>query len=189
MGTFGYGRVSTTDQTTENQRLEITQAGYMIEFWFSDVVSGSAHAAQRPQFKDMLGKLRKGDALVVTKLDRLGRDAPDVLATIKRLTEMRVEVVVLVLGKLDLGSAPGKLMLSMLAAIAELERDLLIERTAAGLARAKSQGKTLGRPPKTTAAQRKSMRDEHVRGDTISALSRRYNVSRATVLATVRLAA
>jgi putative DNA-invertase from lambdoid prophage Rac len=103
MASFGYGRVSTNDQTTENQRLEITQAGYVIEFWFRDVVSGSAHAAQRPQFKDMLGKLRKGDALVVTKLDRLGRDAPDVLATIKRLTEIKVEVVVLALGRLDLG--------------------------------------------------------------------------------------
>jgi len=188
MAAFGYGRVSTTDQTAENQRLEITQAGYVIEFWFSDVVSGSVHATQRPQFKDMLAKLRKGDALVVTKLDRLGRDAPDVLATIKRLTEMRVEVVVLALGKLDLGSAPGKLMLAMLAAVAELERDLLIERTQAGLARARSQGRALGRPAKTTATQRKAIVGEHARGDSVSALARRYAVSRATISAIVRSA-
>ncbi|MFD2270879.1 recombinase family protein [Undibacterium arcticum] len=141
MAIFGYGRVSTSLQMVENQRLEIERAGYAVEYWFADTVSGSAHAAQRPQFKELFDKIRRNDTLVVAKLDRLGRDAPDVLATIKRLAERKVEVIVLQLGKLDLGSPAGKLMLAMLAAVAEMERDLLVERTQAGLARAKAEGK------------------------------------------------
>lgn len=116
--------------------------------------SGSAHAAQRPQCKQLLAKIRSGATLVVAKLDRLGRNAPDVLATIKRLAELKVKVIVIQLGKLDLGSPAGKLML---AADAEMEHDLLVERTQAGLARAKAEGKTLGRPPKTNQKQRTAM--------------------------------
>lgn len=154
----GYGRVSTAEQTTDNQRLEIEQAGYVVEYWFADTVSGKAHAAQRNQFGVLLlAKLRAKDALVVSKLDRLGRDAPDVLATIKSLAGLGVEVVVLQLGKTDLTSPAGKLSLAMLAAVAEMERDLIVERTQAGLARAKAEGKTLGRPSKTTSEQRNAL--------------------------------
>ncbi|MGO4478049.1 recombinase family protein [Massilia sp. 2TAF26] len=183
MAVFGYGRVSTAEQTADNQRLEIERAGYVVEYWFADTVSGKAHAAQRQHFSDMLAKLRKNDKLVVSKLDRLGRDAPDVLATIKALAMLGVEVIVLQLGKLDLTSAAGKLMLTMLAAVAEMERDLLVERTQAGLARAKSQGKALGRPSKTTSQQREQIRAAHTQGHTISGLARAHSVSRSTILA------
>jgi putative DNA-invertase from lambdoid prophage Rac len=186
MAIFGYGRVSTPDQTNENQRLEIERAGYTVEYWLADTTSGSAHAAQRAQFKKLFDKLRKGDTLVVSKLDRLGRDAPDVLATIKNLAALGVEVIVLQLGKLDLASPAGKLMLAMLAAVAEMERDLLVERTQAGLARARAEGRTLGRPRKTNQEQRAAMIEAHQRGSSISALARLYAVSRATVLATVK---
>lgn len=83
---------------------------------------------------------------MATKLDRLGRDARDIGATIKALAARCIEVIVLQLGKLDLTSAAGKLMLNMLATVAEMERDLLVERIQSGLARAKAEGKTLGRP-------------------------------------------
>ena len=116
-------------------------------------------ASQRPQFKALLGQIRNGETLVVSKLDRLGRDAHDVGATIKALTARKIEVIVLQLGKLDLTSPAGKLMLNMLAAVAEMERDLLVERTQADLARAKSEGKTLGRPAKTTYSQRAEIID------------------------------
>lgn len=183
MATFAYGRVSTTEQTTENQKLEIQAAGYTVDYWFADEgVSGSTQASQRPQFKAMLDKIRDGETLVVTKLDRLGRDAQDVGATIKALAARRIEVIVLQLGKLDLTSAAGKLMLTMLAAMAEMERDLLIERTQAGLARAKAEGKTLGRPASTTETQRKEIRDQYTKGVSISALSRAYGVSRASIM-------
>src|SRR5665647_1183420 len=153
---FGYGRVSTMQQTTENQRLELEQAGYQIEpdFWYADDgVSGKVAANQRPVFKELLTQIRKGETLVVSKLDRLGRDAIDILQTVRQLGERNIKVVVLQLGTTDLTSPAGKLLLSMLAAVAEMERDLLVERTQAGLARAKAEGRTLGRPSKTTPEQ------------------------------------
>lgn len=187
MATFAYGRVSTADQTTENQKLEIQAAGYSVDYWFADEgVSGSVSAKERPQFSKMLDKIRDGERVVVTKLDRLGRDAQDVGATIKLLASRKIEVIVLQLGKLDLTSAAGKLMLTMLAAMAEMERDLLIERTQAGLARAKAQGKTLGRPSVTSDKQRQEMKDMHSKGTSISALSRAYGISRASVMRIVK---
>jgi DNA invertase Pin-like site-specific DNA recombinase len=184
MAIFGYGRVSTKEQTTENQRLEIEQAGYQVDYWFADEgVSGKMAAGQRPQFAKMLQQIRNGETLVVTKLDRLGRDAIDVGATIRALAERQIKVVVLQLGNLDLTSAAGKLMLTMLSAVAEMERDLLIERTQAGLARAKAEGKTLGRPAKTSEEQQEQIRAAVAAGGTsISELARRYQVSRATIL-------
>jgi DNA invertase Pin-like site-specific DNA recombinase len=91
--------------------------------------------------------------------------------------------VVLQLGKLDLASPAGKMMLTMLAAVAEMERDLLIERTQSGLARAKAQGKTLGRPTKTTPGERASIVQARKQGASISALARQFGVARATILA------
>lgn len=186
MAVFGYGRVSTGQQTTENQRLELSQADYMIEteFWYADEgVSGKVAASQRPAFKRLLEQIRKGETLVVSKLDRLGRDAIDVLQTVRQLGEHGVKVIVLQLGKdIDLTSSAGKLLLSMLAAVAEMERDLLVERTQAGLARAKAEGKTLGRPPKTTPAQRVEILHRLGAGDSVSALARLYGVSRANII-------
>lgn len=182
MATFAYGRVSTKEQETENQRLEIERAGYSVDYWFADEgVSGKSAAAQRPQFARLLGQIRDGETLVVSKLDRLGRDALDVGATIKALAKRKIHVIVLQLGKLDLTSAAGKMMLTMLAAVAEMERDLLVERTQAGLARAKQQGKTLGRPTKTTEAQRKDIIARHKAGVSISELARAYGISRISI--------
>ncbi|WP_296946814.1 recombinase family protein [uncultured Massilia sp.] len=187
MATFAYGRVSTKEQTTENQRREIESAGYQVDYWFADEgVSGKVSALQRPQFAKMLGQVRDGETLVVTKLDRLGRDAQDVGATIKMLAARRIEVIVLQLGKLDLTSAAGKMMLTMLAAVAEMERDLLVERTQSGLARAKAEGKTLGRPSKTNDEQRRQIVADHAAGVSVSELARRFAVSRANILGIVK---
>ena len=112
MATFGYGRVSTQDQTTDNQRLEIERAGYSVDYWFADEgVSGTVLAAQRPQFRDMFTKIRKGEALVVTKIDRLGRDAVDIQQTVKELKVMGVRVFVTQLGATDLTNSAGKMLL------------------------------------------------------------------------------
>ena len=185
MAAFGYGRVSTGQQTTENQRLELEQAGYKIEpeFWFADDgVSGKVAASQRLAFKQMLTKIRNAETLVVSKLDRLGRDAIDVLQTVKQLGERDIRVIVLNLGNTDLTSPAGKLLLMMLAAVAEMERDLLVERTQAGLARAKAEGKVLGRPSKTTPEQRTGIRHKLSAGESVSALARSYGVSRANII-------
>jgi putative DNA-invertase from lambdoid prophage Rac len=187
MAIFAYGRVSTKDQTTANQKLEIESAGYKVEYWFADEgVSGKMHASQRPQFKALLVQIRDGETLVVSKLDRLGRDAQDVGSNIKKLTARNIEVIVLQLGKMDLGSPAGKLMLAMLAAVAEMERDLLVERTQSGLARAKSEGKILGRPTKTTPEQRAEIMAKYEQGVTISELARQYFISRASILAVAK---
>jgi DNA invertase Pin-like site-specific DNA recombinase len=157
-----------------------------VEYWFADTVSGKAHAAQRKQFSDMLTKLRKKDTVVVSKLDRLGRDASDVLATIRALAALGAEVIVLQFGKVDLTSTAGKLLVTMLAAVAEMERDLIVERTQAGLARAKAEGKVLGRPAKTTPEQRKAIVVGYESKQSISALAKLYDVSRSTVLSIVK---
>jgi DNA invertase Pin-like site-specific DNA recombinase len=186
MATFAYGRVSTTEQTADNQRMEIETAGHQVDFWFADTISGKTSATQRPQFAALLGQIRNGETLVVAKLDRLGRDAQDVGATVKLLASRKIAVIVLQLGKLDLTSPAGKMMMTMLAAVAEMERDMLVERTQAGLARAKSEGKTLGRPSKTTVEQRAEMVAKYSAGESVSALARLYDVSRASVLAVVK---
>ncbi|HQV80500.1 MAG TPA: recombinase family protein, partial [Agitococcus sp.] len=94
----------------------------------------------------------------------------------------KIEVIILQLGKLDVASPSGKLMLQMLAAVAEMERDLLVERTQSGLARAKREGKVLGRPVKTTPSQQTEIINLRKNGASISSLSRAYGVSRATIM-------
>jgi len=185
MEVFGYGRVSTGQQTADNQRLELEKAGYPIkqEYWFADEgISGKTPASQRSAFKQLKSQIRRGETLVVSKLDRLGRDAIDVLQTVKQLGEMGVKVVVLQLGNTDLTSPAGKLLLMMLSAVAEMERDLLVERTQAGLARVKAEGKTLGRPSKTSPEQRQAITQKLANGISVSAVARDYNISRATVI-------
>lgn len=185
MAIFGYGRVSTSQQDTENQRLELEKAGWTFDFWFADILSGKVPAMQRKAFSEMLSKIRDGETLVVAKLDRLGRDAIDVLQTVKALAERNIKVIVHQLGTTELTSAAGKLLLSMLAAVAEMERDLLIERTQAGLSRAKDEGKKLGRPSKIAPEAHRAIIEKKNNGISISALAREYSVSRATIAALV----
>lgn len=184
MAIFGYGRVSTNQQTTDNQKIELENSGFKIDYWFTDNgISGKTSASQRPEFSRLLTQIRDGETLVVSKLDRLGRDAVDVLQTVRNLADRNIQVIVLQLGKTDLSSPTGKLLLTMLTAVAAMERDLLIERTQAGLARAKAEGKTLGRKPKTTEDQRVVIRDQLNSGISVSQVARDYGISRAAVIA------
>ncbi|HWR76427.1 MAG TPA: recombinase family protein [Thiobacillus sp.] len=180
---FAYARVSTVAQLTENQRQQIKLAGYAIDGrrYVEETISGSVPALQRPGFVSLLDKLEDGDVLVVTKLDRLGRDSIDVQQTVQLFTARGVRLIVLQLGNLDLTSKPGALMVKMLAAVADFERDLIIERTQAGLARAKAEGKRLGRPTKTTPKERQAIASALHAGRTISELAREYGISRALV--------
>jgi putative DNA-invertase from lambdoid prophage Rac len=110
----------------------------------AETVSGSVAASERKDFKVLLNKLEAGDVLVVTKLDRLGRNAMDVRATVEKLTGLGVRIHFLALGGVDLTSPAGKMTTGVIAAVAKFERDLLIERTRAGMSRAKSGGEMLG---------------------------------------------
>lgn len=160
--TFAYCRVSTADQTAENQVQELKAAGFVVEprRVITETISGSTVAALRPQFAKLLERLEEGDVLLVTKLDRLGRNAIDVQFTVKVLAERGVKVVCLALGGADLNSSAGKMTMGVLAAVAEFERDLIVERTQAGLERAKAGGKKLGRPAATgTVAKVQAFKD------------------------------
>lgn len=183
--TFAYLRVSKDDDamTTANQRLELEQAGYRIDYWHEDTISGSTPAMSRQGFATLMDRLRDGETLVVSKLDRLGRDAADVMSTVRMLGARNIRVIVHALGSVDLASTTGKLLVTMLAAVAEMERDLLIERTRAGLARARHEGKIIGRPFKTTPAQRAEMLARLAAGASVSAMAREYGISRASVIA------
>jgi putative DNA-invertase from lambdoid prophage Rac len=152
---FIYARVSTTDQSTENQIREIEAAGFTVNKRriVTESISGSVTATERPQFAKLLDRLEPGDVLIVTKLDRLGRNAVDVRSTVDRLATEGVRVHCLALGGVDLTSAAGKMTMGVLIAVAEFERDLLIERTNAGIARARAEGKVIGRPSALTGAQ------------------------------------
>ena len=151
-------------------------------------VSGRAPGLSRPAFSRLVDRLEPEDTLVVSKLDRVGRDSVDLEQTLRHLEDKGVCVVVLQPGKMDLTSTAGRLIRKVLGAVAQMERDMLVERTKAGMERARSQGKTIGRPPKTTELQRVEMRLRAAAGASISSLARTYGVGRASVLTVVRQA-
>ena len=181
---FAYCRVSTAEQTTDNQVQEIAAAGFDVkpQRAITETISGSVAASERKGFKKLLDKLEAGDVLVVTKLDRLGRNAMDVRATVEKLTDLGVRVHCLALGGVDLTSPAGKMTMGVIAAVAEFERDLLIERTQAGLSRAKSEGKTLGRPQSFTKQQAELLRQRIVAGESVASLAKEFGTSRQSVM-------
>jgi putative DNA-invertase from lambdoid prophage Rac len=181
---FAYCRVSTTDQTTDNQVQEIASAGFEVNAKriITETVSGSVAASERPGFGQLLNKLEAGDVLVVTKLDRLGRNAMDVRATVEALTGMGVRVHCLALGGVDLTSPAGKMTMGVIAAVAEFERDLLIERTQSGLARARAEGKALGRPRSISDAAISGVQERLAAGESISGIAKAHKTSRQTIM-------
>jgi len=178
--TFAYCRVSTTGQTTANQIQEITNAGFAIQSQrvIEETVSGSVPAKERKGFQKLLERIEESDVLVVTKLDRLGRNAIDVRSTVEFLAAKGVRVHCLALGGVDLTSPAGKMTMAVIASVAEFERDLLVERTQAGLERAKSEGKKLGRPSSNKGADVAQLKSE---GLSQSQVAEELNISLSTV--------
>lgn len=191
---FLYARVSSFSQTTDNQVLQAEQAGYRVEPHrvYAETVSGVVPALERPMFAKVVAKLEAGDVLVVAKLDRLGRNAADIDRTVEQLNEMRVRVVVLDLPVMEVTSAAGDLVRRMFAAFAQFERDQLVERTHAGLARAKAEGKMLGRKDALAVLATKrgiqlesllgEIRQKLTGGATARGLGKEYGVSHPTIL-------
>lgn len=171
------------DQTTDNQVREIEAAGFNVDprRIVAETVSGSVAAKERKGFARLVDRLESGDVLIVTKLDRLGRNAIDVRATVEALAADDVRVHCLALGGVDLTSAAGKMTMGVISAVAEFERDLLIERTQAGLSRAKAEGKVLGRPSALSAAQRTHVCAQRAAGVSLGALAKQFGVSRAAI--------
>jgi putative DNA-invertase from lambdoid prophage Rac len=182
--TFAYCRVSTIGQTVENQIREIEAAGFTVEKrrLVTETVSGSSAIEQRPGFKKLLDRLERDDVLVVTKLDRLGRNSIDVQQTVAKLDKEGVRVHCLALGCVDLTSPAGKMTMGVIAAVAQFEKDLLIERTLAGQARAKAEGRKFGRPAVLTNEGRAKALQRLDDGASISAVAREMRASRATIM-------
>jgi putative DNA-invertase from lambdoid prophage Rac len=182
--TFAYARVSTTGQATDSQVREIAAAGFAVDpkRIVTETVSGSSALGQRPGFMRLLDRLETGDVLIVTKLDRLGRNAINVAQTVAKLGAMGVRVHCLALGGVDLTSPAGKMTMGVIAAVAQFERDLIIERTQAGLEAAKAKGTALGRPKALDAGAHGAVRSDLAAGLTVSDVARRHKVSRQTVM-------
>lgn len=180
---FAYCRVSTADQSSENQALEIRNAGFQIEpkRIVEETVSGSVAAMDRDGFRRLVDRLEAGDVLVVTKLDRLGRNAMDVRSTVEMLADAEVRVHCMALGGVDLTSPAGKMTMAVIAAVAEFERDLLVERTQAGLSRAKAEGKKLGRPTSLSEEQLQEVRKRRLAGASLGVLANEFGVSRSAI--------
>lgn len=181
---FAYTRVSTIDQEPANQLLEIKSAGYAIEphRHIEERISGSVEAFKRPCFLQLTQKLEHGDTLVVTKLDRLGRNSIDVQKTVDWFSTQGIRLIVLQLGNLDLTSSSGSLMVKVLSAVADFERQLIVERVQAGLARAKAENVRLGRPSKTSASDKQQIMSKLAQGVTVSQLAKDFGISRASVI-------
>jgi putative DNA-invertase from lambdoid prophage Rac len=189
---IAYLRVSTSDQSLESQRAAL---GESFDKEFSDHgVSGTVPAADRPGFAELLKYVREGDEVHVYAVDRLGRDALDVQATVRKLLAKGVAVEVRGLGRIAKGV--GELILAVLAQVADMERQRIMERTAAGRAVAKAAlaatGKThrgklsLGRPVRADAAAVARWRSES--GASIAETATHWGLSAATVKRYVRQA-
>ena len=182
--TFIYARVSTPDQTTDNQVMEIEAAGFTVNprRIVVECISGGVAASARPEFSKLIDRLEPEDILIVTKLDRLGRNAMDLRNTVERLAGEGVRVYCLALGGMDLTSPAGKMTMGVLAAVAEFERDLLIERTNSGLARSRANGVKSGRREALSAGKQIEVLDLLSAGTSVSKLARDYGTSRQTII-------
>ncbi len=179
---IGYARVSTQQQTTDPQEDELRRAG--CEKIFRDVTSGAK--ADRPGLASMLTQARRGDVIVVVRLDRLGRSLIHLVSTVEKLERDKIGFRSLA-EKIDSTSAGGKLILHIFASLAQFERSLITERVRAGLDSARARGRVGGRPPRddrTRQAMAASMLDE--RKNSVQDVCRALKVSRATAFRLVK---
>lgn len=173
-----YLRVSSGDQSTSTQRAAIEQR-FKVDRWFADeATSGAIKAKARKGMGELLSYARQGDTVVVYAIDRLGRDTIDVLETVTALKEKGAAVVSLREG-FDMSTPIGEMMLTMLAAMAKLERANIKDRQMAGIQRAKAEGKNLGREKVIDDQQVARWRKEN--NASISATAKHFGISSASV--------
>jgi len=182
MTTFAYCRVSKLSQTTDNQGKEIEDAGYTVDSWhFEDGVTGSMKAFDRTAFKAMMLLAKEGDTIITVKIDRLGRNAADIMATIDEIVQRKIKLRIMQFDGVDMGSTIGKLLKSVMAAVAELEKDMLIERINAGIARSQAEGTLFGTPLKISPKMMRDICHEVDEGCTLSYLAKKYKISKSTL--------
>lgn len=174
---IGYARVSTDEQTTDPQIDALTAHG--CETIYSEHRSGKN--TDRPELESCLKALRAGDTLTVWRLDRLGRSLADLVRIVNDLEGRGVGFASLT-ESIDTTTPAGKLMFHVFAALAEFERNLIRERTMAGLKAARARGKSSGRPPKITGkdlAMAKALMAD--KSNTVDAIAKRFGVNRSTL--------
>ncbi|WP_232435966.1 recombinase family protein [Burkholderia ubonensis] len=147
-----------------------------------EAISGSTVTAERQGFRKLLESMEEGGVVVVTKLDRLGRNAMDVQTAVQMLADVGIRVHCLALGGVDLTSAAGRMTMGVLTAVAQFERDLLIERTQAGLARTKAAGTRLGRPSVLSGAQQEEMKQRLAAGETVYGVAQALGTLRQVIM-------
>jgi len=182
MAVYGYARVSTKEQDLALQREALKGAGCVQIF--KEKMSGAR--SDRPQLARLLKVLDQGDVVIVTRLDRLARSTLDLLNTIDAITKAGAEFRSLADAWCDTTTAHGKLILTVLAGLAEFERALIMERTQAGIARARKNGVTFGRPLKLNPKQRRLISERYAAGETMLALARAFGVGEATIWRALR---
>lgn len=177
---IGYARVSTArqEESLKTQREALVAAGCDPEHIYADKISGTRWS--RPELDKALAYMRAGDTLVVTRLDRLGRNVRETILTVADLKERGVNVQVLD-PKLDTSDPMQSVVLNVMAALAEWERDLLIERTREGVAHARAEGRLAGPKPKLTPEQVRLVRKALADGESVSSVARSFGVSRQTI--------
>jgi DNA invertase Pin-like site-specific DNA recombinase len=173
---IGYARVSTYDQTLNLQRDALTQAG--CTRIFTDTASGIK--AERKGLEEALSYIRAGDTLVVWRLDRLGRSLSDLIATMTMLEGRKIGFKSLT-EHIDTTTSGGKLIFHIFGALAEFERNLIRERTQAGLTAARARGKRGGRPRALTARQLGIARELYEKRHPIAEICRTLRISKATL--------
>jgi DNA invertase Pin-like site-specific DNA recombinase len=181
---IGYVRVSKSDgsQSTDLQRDALLAAGVKEDYIYQDFASGKRD--DRPGLESCLKSLRSGDTLVVWKLDRLGRDLRNLINTVHELTSKDIGLKVLTGhgAAIDTTTAAGKLVFGIFAALAEFEREMIRERTVAGLASARARGRKGGRPIKMTPAKLRLASAAMGQPDTkIGALCQELGISKQTL--------
>ena len=183
MRQLGYTRVSTASQDAALQLDALVAAGVQKRDVFADVTSGSKTAVERPGMKKLLEYAEPGDTVVVWRVDRLGRSLIDVLNTVTLLRERGIQVRSLSDG-IDPATSTGRLMLNMLATLAEYERELIVERVNAGIAAARQNGTRFGRPlsdPVVIADKLAIAAEARSKGRTAEDAARLVGWSRATL--------
>ena len=175
---FGYARVSTHGQTLDAQREQLAADG-CTEI-FEEKASGAR--ADRRELQQLLKRVRQGDVVTVTRIDRLARSTFDLFAIVKQIVDAGGGFRSLAEPWADTGTSTGRLMLAVLGGLADVERDLIRTRTAEGRARAKARGERTGRPPALTAHQKTEALQRLAEGATPAQLAASYEVSRWTIM-------
>ena len=178
---IGYARVSTDDQTLDLQRDALKHA--RCREIYEEQASGKNTA--RPQLESCLKSLREGDALIVWRLDRLGRNLADLVRLITDLEQREINFESLT-EKIETGSPAGRLVFHLFAALAEFERNLIRERTVAGLKAARARGRKGGRPIKLSLKEIKTIRALLKTADMpVAEIAARFGVARSTLYRTI----